>query len=94
MLVVGFDVNAIASIGSAVALAVFGLVTVAHFRVREVTGANVGVLVLALTTIAIALLFFRVQRAHLRARVDGRAAGDPAPQRRSRRRLDTVAGFE
>jgi amino acid transporter len=58
VLVVGFDVNAIASIGSAVALAVFGLVTVAHFRVRKVTGASVGVLVLALTTIAIALLSF------------------------------------
>ncbi len=58
VLVVGFDLNAIASIGSAVALAVFGLVTVAHFRVREVTGANVGVLVLALATIAIALLAF------------------------------------
>ena len=58
VLVVGFDVNAIASIGSAVALAVFGLVTLAHFRVREVTGANVGVLVLALVTIAMALLSF------------------------------------
>ncbi len=58
VLVVGFDVNAIASIGSAVALSVFGLVTLAHFRVRKVTGANVGVLVLALTTIAIALLSF------------------------------------
>lgn len=58
VLVVGFDVNAIASIGSAVALAVFGMVTLAHFRVREVTGANVGVLVLALTTIVIALLAF------------------------------------
>ena len=57
-LVVGFDLNAIASIGSAVALAVFALVTVAHLRVREVTGANVGVLVLALATVAIALLAF------------------------------------
>jgi amino acid transporter len=57
-LVVGFDLNAIASIGSAVALTVFALVTVAHLRVREVTGANVGVLVLALATIAIALLAF------------------------------------
>ena len=58
VLVVGFDVNAIASIGSAVALSVFGLVTLAHFRVRVVTGANVGVLALALITIAIALLSF------------------------------------
>jgi amino acid transporter len=58
VLVVGFDVNAIASIGSAVALSVFGMVTLAHFRVRQVTGANVGVLVLALVTIAVALLSF------------------------------------
>ena len=58
VLVVGFDVNAIASIGSAAALSVFGLVTVAHFRVRHVTGASVGVLVLALVTVAIALLSF------------------------------------
>ena len=58
VLVVGFDVNAIASIGSAVALAVFGMVTIAHLRVREVTGANIGVLVLALATVAIALLAF------------------------------------
>ena len=41
-LVVGFDLNAIASIGSAVALAVFALVTVARLRVRAVTGANAG----------------------------------------------------
>src|SRR4030095_11520515 len=53
-----FDVRPIASIGSAVAQTVFALVTVAHLRVREVTGANVGVLVLALATIAIALLAF------------------------------------
>jgi amino acid transporter len=57
-LVVGFDLNAIASIGSAVALAVFAMVTIAHLRVRKVTGANVGVLVLALATTAIALLAF------------------------------------
>ena len=54
----GFDVNAIASIGSAVALTVFALVTVAHLRVRSVTGASLGVLVLALITTTTAFLSF------------------------------------
>lgn len=49
-LVVGFDVNKIASIGSAVALLVFSAVTVAHFRLYRVTGANIVVLVIALIT--------------------------------------------
>lgn len=60
VLVVGFDVNAIASIGSAVALTVFSLVTVAHLRVRDVTGASVVVLVLALVTTVLAFLSFVV----------------------------------
>ncbi|AMB58145.1 amino acid transporter [Microterricola viridarii] len=47
-LVIGFDVNKIASIGSAVALLVFSAVTVAHFRLFRVTGANIVVLVVAL----------------------------------------------
>ena len=58
LLVAGFDLNAIASIGSAVALAVFALVTIAHLRVRKVTGANIGMLVLALVTVAITLFAF------------------------------------
>ena len=57
-LVLGFDLNAIASIGSAVALTVFALVTVAHVRVRADTGASLGMLALALATIMIALLAF------------------------------------
>ena len=78
---------------SAIALAVFAMVTIAHLRVREVTGANIGVLVLALATVAIALFAF-VFTELIRARVDARAARDPAPQRRSRPRLDTGARFE
>ncbi len=35
-----FDVSAIASVGSAVALTIFGLVTIAHLRLRKETGAN------------------------------------------------------
>ena len=38
VLVVGFDLNKIASIGSAVALLVFSAVTIAHFRLFRTTG--------------------------------------------------------
>ena len=48
VLVVGFDLNKIASIGSAVALLVFSAVSVAHLRVFRTTGANVVVLVVGL----------------------------------------------
>ncbi len=40
VLAVGFDLTAIASIGSAVALIVFALVSAGHLRVRHETGAN------------------------------------------------------
>jgi amino acid transporter len=60
VLTVGFSLTAIASIGSAAALLVFILVTVAHFRVRSDTGANVWMLVLALATAATAFLTFVV----------------------------------
>jgi hypothetical protein len=48
VLALGFDLTAIASIGSAVALLVFMLVTAAHFRVRSQTGARLGLLVAAI----------------------------------------------
>lgn len=57
-LVLGFDLNAIASIGSAVALTIFSLVTVAHIRVRAETGASLIVLVLALATATLAFASF------------------------------------
>ena len=41
VLVIGFDLNKIASIGSAVALLVFSAVSVAHLRLFRKTGANV-----------------------------------------------------
>jgi uncharacterized membrane protein YfcA len=53
-----FDVTAIASIGSAVALAIFALVTIAHMRMRKETGASMIVLVLALTGTIVAILLF------------------------------------
>jgi amino acid transporter len=48
LLVTTFNLNAIASIGSAVALLVFSTVTLAHVRVRRETGANLFVLIVAL----------------------------------------------
>jgi hypothetical protein len=57
-LAVGFDLNAIASIGSAVALVVFALVSGGHFRVREETGAKTWLLVLAVGSAAIVLITF------------------------------------
>ena len=44
ILVAGFDLTAIASIGSAVALLVFSTVSVGHFRLYRQTGANIVVL--------------------------------------------------
>ncbi len=53
-----FDVSAIASIGSAVALAIFVLVTIAHLRMSKETGASRIVLVLALLLTILAILLF------------------------------------
>ena len=57
-LVLGFSLSAIASIGSAAALLVFLLVTVAHVRVRSDTGANLTMLVLGIATTGLAFLTF------------------------------------
>jgi amino acid transporter len=58
VLTVLFDVTALASIGSAVALAIFALVTVAHLRMTEETKASRAVLYLALLTTILAMLLF------------------------------------
>jgi amino acid transporter len=60
VLVIGYDLSAIASIGSAVALAIFCLVTIGHLRIRSDTGARLSILLIALATAAIALLTFVV----------------------------------
>jgi len=57
-LAVFFDLSAIASIGSAVALMVFAMVSAGHLRVRRETGANVVLLVLAVGTAAVVLVTF------------------------------------
>jgi L-asparagine transporter-like permease len=48
VLALGFKLDAIASIGSAVALVIFTLITAAHVRIRAETGANLPMLVLAI----------------------------------------------
>ncbi|GAA2019716.1 APC family permease [Catenulispora yoronensis] len=58
VLAVCFKLDAIASIGSAVALLIFVLITAAHFRVRSETGANTWVLALAIATAGVVLVTF------------------------------------
>ncbi|WP_040493220.1 APC family permease [Ilumatobacter nonamiensis] len=60
VLAVGFDLSAIASIGSAIALLVFAMVSIGHLRVRGETGANMGMLLLAIGTTAAVLITFAV----------------------------------
>ncbi|MEV6300595.1 APC family permease [Actinoplanes sp. NPDC051861] len=55
-----FDLTAIASIGSAVALLIFMLVSVAHLRVRQDTGANLAMLLLAIGSAGVVLVVFVV----------------------------------
>ncbi len=58
LLTVLFDVTAIASIGSAVALAIFTLVTVAHLRMANETKASRVILILTLLSTILAMLLF------------------------------------
>ena len=58
VMVLAFDLSSIASIGSAVALTIFGLVTCAHLRVFRDTGAQRWLLVLGLSVIVITLVTF------------------------------------
>jgi amino acid transporter len=58
VLATGFDLNAIASIGSAVALVVFTLVGVGHLRIRAQTGASAPILVVGILAAAVVLLMF------------------------------------
>ena len=58
LLVVLFDLSAVASIGSAVALGIFALVTIGHLRIRADTHANLPLLLLGLVTTGVTLLTF------------------------------------
>jgi len=53
-----FKLDSIASIGSAVALLIFTLITVAHLRVRKETGANALILWLAIVAAGAVLVTF------------------------------------
>ena len=53
-----FDLTAIASIGSAVALLIFTFVTISHIRVRHETGAKLWLLVIGLVTLLATLFSF------------------------------------
>jgi amino acid transporter len=58
LLAVFFNLDAIASIGSAVALLIFTFITAAHFRVRSETHANAAVLAVAIASSAVVLVTF------------------------------------
>ena len=60
VLAVCFDLSAIASLGSAVALVVFTLVTFGHYRIRHETGAQAWLLILADITTLVVLAAFAV----------------------------------
>jgi len=53
-----FDLSAIASLGSAVALLIFLMLSIGHFRIRKDTGASATLLALGIVTVAITLLGF------------------------------------
>jgi amino acid transporter len=58
ILAVGFDLNAIASIGSVVALVVFTMIGAGHFRIRRETGAQGWIIGLGIVGAAVVLLLF------------------------------------
>jgi amino acid transporter len=58
VLALGFKLDAIASIGSAVALVIFTLITAAHLRIRSETGANLPMLILAIVAAGAVLVTF------------------------------------
>ena len=58
ILAAGFDLSSIASIGSAVALLVFTLITASHLRIRHETGANPVLLTIGMLSSATVLLTF------------------------------------
>jgi amino acid transporter len=58
ILVVGHDLSAIASIGSAVALGIFALVTIGHLRIYKLTGARLSILIVAIVTVLVSLITF------------------------------------
>ena len=58
VLALGFNLDAIASIGSAVALVIFTMITSAHLRIRKETGAKLPILILAIVAAGAVLVTF------------------------------------
>ncbi len=58
VLAVGFKLDSIALIGSAVALVIFTMITAAHLRIRAETGASLPVLILAIAAAGAVLVTF------------------------------------
>jgi amino acid transporter len=58
VLAVFFDLSAIASIGSAVALILFSFISAGHLRIRAETGARAWLLLLAMGTAVVVLIAF------------------------------------
>jgi amino acid transporter len=60
IVVIAFDLSAVASIGSAVALVIFGVVTLGHLRILDITGARRSIILLALAAVTVTLATFVV----------------------------------
>jgi len=58
VLALAFNLDAIASIGSAVALVIFTMITAAHLRIRAETGASITMLILAIVAAGAVLVTF------------------------------------
>ena len=58
ILAVGFDLNAIASIGSVVALVIFAFIGFGHYRIRNKTGANGALLLIGMFAAIVVLALF------------------------------------
>jgi len=58
-----FDLSTVASVGSAVALAVFAMVGVAAIRLRDETGSSLPVLIAAVATTLVVLVLFAIDTA-------------------------------
>jgi len=56
-----FDLSAIASIGSAVALMIFMMVGIAHVRLIKETGANLVIIYLSIISVVVTLVVFAVE---------------------------------
>ena len=84
-----FKLDAIASIGSAVALVIFTMITSAHLRIRAETGASLPMLVAAIVGGRRGPGDVRVHHPDPRARLDRDTAGHPRAQHRPGLRVET-----